>query len=540
MNWLNGFSLRQKLLLIPCVGILGFVLIIATNLSAGAKTGHTLEQIRDLYYPELSSSQSLIVRVNRIAELLNSAVVAGDLELIAAAKEEAGNVRQTIQQITELMKGQDTQTINQINRLFEQYFSTAKDLSENIISGNADFSTVNNDVQSMGESQKRLVAEMEAFRDAAFSQFSASIQDSIAATQSSKFIGIFITVAVTLLLVVTAVFITNSITNKINSVSASLRDMATGDGDLTRRITKDSDDEIGQLISGFNQFVEKLQGIIKDIVVSLQPLSNMSQELTGLAHSSRKSIELQLSSASEVTHSMQEMFSSLSENATNTAGAAEAATYTNEQAQSGQSIVRDAIHTIDDLVKEVAKAGDFISQLEKDSANVGTILDVIQNIASQTNLLALNAAIEAARAGEHGRGFAVVADEVRTLAQRTQESTEEIHNVIEQLQKTARSVSAIMEAGQQKATASMSKANDAGKSLEAITQRVAEINSMNTQIAAATEQQQQTTKNMQGVVSEIRGSAEKAAQGSAKVADTTDDLVRITQQLEAVSRQFRV
>ena len=342
------------------------------------------------------------------------------------------------------------------------------------------------------------------------------------------------------MLVAVAMYITASVTANISRIVSSLKEIASGEGDLTKRIRQTSEDEFGELVFWFNSFIEKLQSIIKDVVESIEPLTSTSRELGTLAHESENVSSEQLESTVSVNRSMNEMFQSLNENASNTSNAAEAASYANEQAKTGHGIVKDTIQTINELAQEVAKAGETIHQLESDTANVGAILDVIQGIASQTNLLALNAAIEAARAGEHGRGFAVVADEVRTLASRTQESTEEIHSVIDQLQKTARVISEVMAAGQSKAEQSVSQAGDAGNSLEAITTRVEQINVMNTQIASATEEQQQTSHFIQQAIDEISQSAQLAAEGSAKVASSTEQLQSVTQRLETVARQFKV
>jgi methyl-accepting chemotaxis protein len=205
----------------------------------------------------------------------------------------------------------------------------------------------------------------------------------------------------------------------------------------------------------------------------------------------------------------------------------------------GQEVVDSTISAINVLAQEVERAAETIRQLEADTTSVGNILDVIQGIAGQTNLLALNAAIEAARAGEQGRGFAVVADEVRTLASRTQVSTQEIHSVIEQLRRTARAISEVMEQGQKRARESVDKAAKAGESLSTIAGKVETISNMNIQIASATEEQQQTSSYIQRS-EEIRSASEHAANGSRKVAEATEQLTRATAKLSHVTGQFRV
>lgn len=539
MSWFNRISIRYKLLLIPLVGVLGFAISLAFNYSVNTDTSQRLESVRDRYYPILELANNSIVVLDASAENLNSAVAAGETDLIKTADESAEKMRSMLSNMHELEPVRKSQ-VEQLRSLFDRYYSSARELSHGMISGTIDFTQLNNRVEEMTQRQSQIKDDLQKFRDESHKLFASNISESISLANSALKVGFIVAVVVSLLLAGVALYITSSVTRNISRIVQSLKDIASGEGDLTKRIRQSSQDEIGDLVFWFNSFVEKLQTIIKDVVETIQPLKSTSDELTKLAHESELVSSGQLEATVSVNRSMSEMFESLSENAANTSNAAEAASFANDQAQTGHGIVKDTISTINDLAGEVAKAGQTIAQLEADSENVGAILDVIQGIASQTNLLALNAAIEAARAGEHGRGFAVVADEVRTLASRTQESTEEIHSVIDQLQKTARVISEVMAAGQVKAEQSVSQAGNAGNSLEAITSRVEEINIMNTQIASATEEQQQTSQFIQHAIDEISQSANKAAEGSSKVASSTEQLQKVTNRLDSVARQFRV
>ena len=539
MNWFNRISIKYKLLIIPLVGVLGFVAYLMFNLSVNTDTRANLETVRDRYYPILESANSSIVMLDKTSETLNSAVSAGEVDMIASADTIADDLRALLTKIFELEPDRKSQVQSLMDQ-FDTYYKLARNLSEGMISGNIDFSQLNARVEEMSNAQNKLKVELVGFRDKSHELFSSNISATVEQSAMALKVGVAITAVITLVLLGVSLYITATVTGNISRIVRSLKDIASGEGDLTKRIRQNSDDEFGELVFWFNSFVEKLQNIIGDVVQTIQPLNDASQELSNLAHESESVSNEQLESALSVNRSMNEMFESLNENAANTSNAAEAASDANDQAQNGHNIVQDTISIIDDLAKEVAKAGETIHQLESDTENVGAILDVIQGIASQTNLLALNAAIEAARAGEHGRGFAVVADEVRTLASRTQESTEEIHTVIDQLQKTARIISEVMATGQKKAEESVQKAGAAGSSLGAITSRVEEINVMNTQIASATEEQQQTSQFIQNAVNEISQSAQLAADGSAKVASSTEQLQSVTDRLDSVARQFKV
>lgn len=539
MNWFSRISIKFKLMLIPLVGVLGFATNLSYNFSVNTETRQKLESVRDVYYPILERANNVIVTLDRTVEVLNSAVSAGELDMIKGADENAEKMRTMFREIRGLEPDRK-QMVEQLSSGFENYYALAREISEGMISGSVDFAQLNAKVESMGSKLNLLKTELVDFRDQSHDLFTNNISNSIEDANTALNVGATIAVLITGILIAVALYITMQVTRNIGRVVTSLQEIASGEGDLTKRIKQNSEDEIGTLVFWFNSFIERLQGIIKDVVNSIDPLTGVSKELGSLAHESESASSEQLEATVSVNRSMKEMFESLNENAANTSNAAVAASDANDQAKKGHGIVSEAIRTINDLAREVAKAGETIHQLEADSENVGQILDVIQGIASQTNLLALNAAIEAARAGEHGRGFAVVADEVRTLASRTQESTEEIHRVIEQLQRTARAISEVMANGQRKAEESVTKAGDTGSSLQAITTRVEEINVMNTQIASATEEQQQTSHFIQQAIDEISASAQRAADGSAKVASSTEQLQKVAQKLGAVARQFRV
>ena len=409
-----------------------------------------------------------------------------------------------------------------------------------MVDGTADFSRLGQLSSQMNGSYDAVIASMSNFRDEQQAAFVESFERTNAANTSLISTGVVMTIVVTLLLFATAVPIVRGIKQSIDDVVRSLKDIAQENGDLTVRIATKSEDEIGELVYWFNQFMDKLQGVVKDVVEASLPLSNLAQNLRGLTEETQRTIDIQQQSAQNAKLAVDTMSGSVDGVAHSAAQAAADANEATSAAGEGRQIVQQTVSSIQQLAENVRETADVIGRLESDSNKVGSVLDVIKGIAEQTNLLALNAAIEAARAGEQGRGFAVVADEVRTLASRTQQSTEEIQSTIEQLQSAAHSAVEVMSRGTEQATNSVETANKAGVSLETITSTIGRINQMNEQIAHNTEDQRTVAVDIVRHVEEIHQRTEQTSSRSGELGVMCNELADLAQHLELIAKQFRV
>ncbi len=324
-----------------------------------------------------------------------------------------------------------------------------------------------------------------------------------------------------------------------NTVNA-MQDIAHGEGDLTRRLKVRGKDEIAALSEAFNNFVEKVQNMVRQVAGSTSQLAAAAEEMSLVTNETSSGVQRQRSETEQVATAMNEMTATVQEVANHAESAAEAAVQADNQAKEGGEVVQGTITAIERLADEVEKAAGVIHRLEQDSDEIGSVLEVIRGIAEQTNLLALNAAIEAARAGEQGRGFAVVADEVRSLASRTQASTEEIQQMIERLQSGARDAVNVMEEGRSMAKNSVEQAAHAGESLHSITTAVNEITTMNTQIAEAARQQEQVAEEINQNVSNISLVAEETDNGTTQLASASSDLARLSGELQSLVATFKI
>ena len=539
MNFLKKMSIASKIFLIPGIAAISFVIYLLITVYTALNNGATLEKVQQVQFPALQQSASTLVDMQKVRDTLSSAVTTGDQDTLIMAQNLAKEVKAGLNQIESISPEFRTE-IAKISAGFDDYFKVAFDVSQSMVDGTADFSRLGELSSQMNSSYDDAIAAMSTFSDAQQAAFEEAFENTDRANTSLISTGVILAIVVTILLFATAVPIVRGIKQSIDDVVRSLKDIAQENGDLTVRIETKSEDEIGELVYWFNQFMDKLQGVVRDVVEASLPLSNLAQNLRGVTEETQRTINVQQQSATNAKSAVDTMSGSVDGVAHSAAQAASDANEATSAASEGRQIVQQTVTSIQQLAENVRETADVIARLESDSNKVGSVLDVIKGIAEQTNLLALNAAIEAARAGEQGRGFAVVADEVRTLASRTQQSTEEIQSTIEQLQSAAHSAVEVMARGTEQASSSVETANKAGSSLETITSTIGRINQMNEQIAHNTEDQRTVAVDIVRHVDEIHQRTEQTSSRSVELGTMCNELADLAQHLESIAKQFRV
>ncbi len=312
------------------------------------------------------------------------------------------------------------------------------------------------------------------------------------------------------------------------------------DSDLTLRIPVTGNNGIADAGREFNKMLDKFRGIVERVSSSSAQLASAAAQMSSVTEETSQGVRTQRCEIDQVATAMNEMSATVQEVARNAEQAAHAAQNADQSAKSGALVATEAMGGIDALVSEVERSAGAIHELEAESESIGMVLDVIKGIAEQTNLLALNAAIEAARAGEQGRGFAVVADEVRTLASRTQKSTQEIHIMIERLQAGASNAVRVMEAARGKGKLGVEQVERAAESLAEIAGAVATINDMNTQIASAAEEQSAVAEEINRNVVNISHGSGQSARGTEQAALASGELARLATDMHQLVAQFKV
>ncbi len=532
----RDWPFRRKLLVPIVILALMLAIMMWVGMGATSRVGGLANDISSRLLP----SVNLVLEADRDlyqALVAERAIAAGVGDAGKERTEHSENLSQAMERVRKAAAlHPDDSGIQRELDLFQQAFSRWQQSSGALMSGAADAAAIELSAKHFQDTRDTIDRMGELIMNAA-----KAADEEVTATRTSsatlQTILLLIGLAICVLLAIT---FPPMIVGPLKELLSRIEDISHGDGDLTQRIDVKSRDELGQVAAAFNQFVSKLQETLKRLITNANEVGDAAGQLSGITKRTDSLIGDQHRATEQVATAVHEMSSTVQAIAQTTASAAQAAHSADSDAKDGRAVVGQSVHAIEDLAGDVAQSSETIHKLELETANIGKVLDVIQGIAEQTNLLALNAAIEAARAGEQGRGFAVVADEVRTLAARTQQSTHEIQSMIQSLQSGARNAVSIMERGKAKADTSVDRAKAAENSLTKITDSVLKLTDMNTQIATAAEEQTAVTDDIARNVESIRTIAGHSSEAARASAETGRRLAEYAESLQREVAHFRV
>ncbi|SNC66570.1 methyl-accepting chemotaxis protein [Marinobacter sp. es.048] len=545
MDFGKRLGLRVKIALPFAITALALVIIGLFAVSTVRNLVSDTDNIADTYLPSVSEIlngdrdlyQALVAQVAYVDAQLNNEE--GE-NYLASFDENAGQALDRFNQAVARLEGTGVSDVARgFDAAYERWLGSAQRVLELAEAGDPEQARTlaGSETNNLFDNLRNYFDEVGAHADA---QAQIRAGEASSEGQSSSVTILLVTaVAILISIGLFAVFL-KMIIGSIAALRDQLDNIAQGEGDLTQRIPVEMDDDLGKLAKSFNLVLENLQSMIGSIQQLTRELGTGATDLARAAKDNNDGVTRQTDSISMVATAINEMQSAIEEVAGNASRAAEITREAEEKGKNGARIIRSSSEQVHRLAAQISKAVEVIRKLSDDSDNITSVLDVIRGIAEQTNLLALNAAIEAARAGEQGRGFAVVADEVRTLAQRTGQSTEDIQKMITTLQEGVADIVSVMETGSKEASETEKLATDAESELKAILEAMANIADVNTSVASATEEQTQVVDEINRSITEINDLATESANRSRDIDGISESLEGYARELQSQTGRFRV
>ncbi len=544
-GWYQGLSLRWKLML-PLLLLVALVLYMGLHaISTSKMLGGNASTIAKVNLPEIQ----LLIQADRDlyqAMLAERALLQLDSsthqKLFA---EQSENAQQALDRVYQSLDVSNTSTPAEREEYTRRYNAWKIQAAEvlNAVRVGDDANRAIAQQKSYGpaadafEHLRTYIDELQEQRLVDVEQFTVEIDGN---QESSSAQLLALVVFGTLVSLLAAYFLPILVANQVRQISHRIQNIAEGDGDLTVRLPVNTNDELGQLATNVNHFIEKLQRVIGSVLLNAAEVSKAAESLLVVSSNSQRAADDQCHAITMVVTAVNELTMAIQEVARNTSNTAQNTKEATLITDRGQERIHLAVERVQGLAVRISETAEFMLQLESEAKNVTSVIDVIRGVAEQTNLLALNAAIEAARAGEQGRGFAVVADEVRTLASRTQQSTTDIHGMLSKLQQGVQHAVDAMGSSAAMTSEAVTSANEAGQSLTGIGNAVKEISDMTLQIATAAEEQSSVTSEIDKNLVQINSLAMNNAEGASKTAVESQRLNELSIQLRQLLMQFKV